>query len=819
AVTVKKRPAVAEAPAPAPEPGPPEPVRPPAIADFAGRTAELTALAGRLAEKGLVVISGMAGVGKTTLAAALAEVWQVWQMGKPPLETVTAMSPAEMENLLKKQEEARRNVFWCAFHPGEDLRSLLWKLAGFLAWNGQETLWQMLNSAHQTGSEPPPPETLFDYLFQLLRRRQTLLCLDDFQHIEEDPLLKTFVEHLRQAIREGHLSVIIASRRAPAFVRGEATEPLGGLTAAAVARLAGARGIPLSPEQVAYLHAQTEGNAELLILTFNALRRVENPDRILKRLAESEDIERYLVTEVDAGLSDDERKVMESVAVLLGYPATRDAIETVLDGGGIRRLLRDLTDRYLLLLDKRDLDRAYLEHPMVQTFYYDTLGRRQRRAMHRLAAQYYETEEPDPFKAALHYQRAGEAEKAAGLATARVWQFINRGQARPLRQLLALFSDRQLAADSWASVNLALGDVCGFLHEPEQAEEHYRTALHTVRTLPLTPANRELKAKICGGMSDLHRDSDPAEAMAWLEQGLDALPDAPSEVKADLLLKRSTLQLHSGDYQTALETVEQASASLPAEDNWLRLGVWVNRGLIYWKLGRLAEAIAATERGLPLVQALNNPFREILLWNNLGIYRDEIGDWAGAIEMYRHALELSEKLNTLKYQLILGSNMAFLLTKLGRFDEAQQHLETSLQLAGDLNLKTMQVQIQSNLADLALRQGDLSRAEAALAEADDLAAALHFNEERPAIERSWAQLHLRRQEAEQALACAEKAVASAQTMEAPLEEGASLRVLALALLANHRPRPAEEAFARSLDLLEGADPYEAARTQFEWGRY
>ena len=61
-----------------------------------------------------------------------------------------------------------------------------------------------------------------------------------------------------------------------------------------------------------------------------------------------DDIERFLIGKVDDTLSEGEREVMRGVAVLLGYPGTREAIEVALDSDNVRRQLRHLADRFLL---------------------------------------------------------------------------------------------------------------------------------------------------------------------------------------------------------------------------------------------------------------------------------------------------------------------------------------------------------------------------------------------------------------------------------------------------------------------------------------
>ncbi len=142
-------------------PPPPEPTKPPEIIGFVGRDQELTYFVNMLETSHLAVIAGMAGVGKTALAATL----------------VT----------LCARESSR--IFWHSFHEGEGIDAVIWNLAGFLAWHGQDELWKLLQSTRLTGGQPPPAETLFDYLLQLVRDGNYLLCFDDFHHVDDDPVL------------------------------------------------------------------------------------------------------------------------------------------------------------------------------------------------------------------------------------------------------------------------------------------------------------------------------------------------------------------------------------------------------------------------------------------------------------------------------------------------------------------------------------------------------------------------------------------------------------------------------------------------------
>ena len=325
-----------------------------------------------------------------------------------------------------------------------------------------------------------------------------MICLDDFHHVEDDPLVAAFLERLQALLPAGEITIIITSRETPTFVKSAKFDPLQGLDPAGMAQLLEARGVALSPALIAELHGRTDGNAELVTLAVEALRRAAHPERVIERLIEEEDVAGFLLREVDKQLRPEEKTIMSGVAVLLGHPGTRDAIEATLDTGGVRRALHYLSNRYLLLELEGWQDREYTQHAILRAFYYDLLGRRERQVMHRRAGSYYEHEELDRLRAAVHYHRAAEVNHAAELATADIWAIVNQGQAGPLRRLLEALEQSSLAPEPRLRVLVALGDLLAFLEESEAAQERYRAVLADLKRLPSHPGERLGSARLPG---------------------------------------------------------------------------------------------------------------------------------------------------------------------------------------------------------------------------------------------------------------------------------------------------------------------------------
>ncbi len=761
--------------------------------DFVGREAELTYYLDRLATQHLAIITGMPGVGKTTLALQLAQRFA-----------------------------GSSSTFAHAFHEGEGAEVIVWELAKFLAWHQQQDLWSMLRGAQQTGSKPPPIEVLFDHVLHLLRGHKYLLILDNFHSIEHDPLMGKLLERLRTLLVAGQVSVIIATQHKPAFAAASDYNVLTGLGSADAIRLLAQRGITLNPEVTEQLYRLTEGNPQLLTLAIGALHGADDPARLVRRVAESEDIEQYLMTSIDQRLTKEERASMSAVSVFLGYPATRDAIEVVLEEneairGGVKRMLSDLRSRYLLLESDTAAGKAYTQHETVRNFYYNLLGRRERLALHRRAADYYDSEEPDALQAARHFDLAHEYERAAQLATSDVWGAINRGQAQSLRALLDQLSGRALNPIGWAAVQVTRGQVCAFLGDTQLAQESYQAALSKLQLQPNDKTSSVWQARACLGLSDVLKYEAPREAVNWLKRGLDTIGGTNTPEEAILRIQLGSVYLHLGDYAQAQTEIERGQQALPATVVYWRALALVNLGVLYWKRGEVQRGTEFYRQALEIYQRANDYWGLIPVHLNLGIELDRAGQWPQAIEKYQAALDLANRLGSVRYQATLELAFGIIHTKLGNDDRARAHLTQCLDLSRSRHLNELIVAGLSSLSDLDLRLRHWEAAELAIDEAEPLAVEMDAKDQLPELWRGRALIHLSRGQFDQAREVIEKTIALCRELELKIDEGMSWRVLGQVLSASEQNDLANEAFEHSLALLHD-DGYELARTQAEWRR-
>ncbi len=770
-------------------PPPPGPVPLPDVSGFVGRERELAYFASILDAAHFAIIAGMPGVGKTTLAARLAHQ--------------AAADPAR--------------ILWHRFHEGESIEAIIWQLAGLMARNGQGELWEMLQAAAQSGGKPPPTPVLLDYVFQLVRGRGYVICLDDFHHVEDDPLVTAFRERLQALLPAGEITLIITSREAPAYVTTVKFEPLEGLDLAGTAQLLAARGVTLPPDLAAELHRRTDGNAELVTLAVEALRRATRPERVIERLVEEEDVAGFLLKEVDRQLQPEEKTIMSGVAVLLDHPGTRDAIEATLDTGGVRRTLHYLSNRYLLLEIEGRRDREYTQHAFLRAFYYDLLGRRERQAMHRRAGAYYEREEPDLLRAAVHYHRAGEYDHAAGLAAADIWASVNRGEAGPLRRLLEALEQSALSPEMRLSVLVASGDLLAFLGESAAAKQRYQAALADLQGLPTTPTRAAWEARACLGMGAALEHQTPDEALRWLEQGL-AAAGGDAALQAALLNRVGAVHVGLAEYDAAIASLEQALSLLPATISQLRANVLGNLSTAHAWSGNTAASSRYAGQALELSRQLHDLYGLSSLLSNSAIDKEIAGDWTNAAADYQEALKLAEQLGSLFEQAHIHNLLGTLRLHQGDEATAENHLRCAADLFRRIANPEYLAATLPVLAQLHLRRQDFGAARAALAEAETLATGGGWDYILPETLTTQAELVLAEGDPVAAQDRSERAIAVAAELAQAVDEGKAWRAKGLALAAAGRMDEALGAFERSLALLTEQDPYETARAQLAYAR-
>jgi tetratricopeptide (TPR) repeat protein len=790
-------------------PEPPIPARPPVPGDVVSRAALVKTVQQRLAQYGTATLTGMPGVGKTTLAAIIA-----------------------------LQHSA---VFWHRLRDGEGIETLIWRLAGWLVQRGQRQIWQQIQRAQLAGSAPPDSDLLAEQIARTPALQGALLCFDDIHHCRDEAALARVIAILRQACTPGGAAMLITTRKFASFISAAERIVLDGLSLAETRSLLERRSLTLAEDLLAVLHRETGGNAQLLTLAIEVLHRNPEPGAVISRLAGHDAIERYLLHEVDRQLTEEERQVMSAVAVLGAPGASYAALDALLDGMGVRRPLFDLHQRHLLVLDTTVAQGHYHQHAILHQFYFELLGRRERQVLQRRAARFFSEVERDLLLAARHFADADEPQQAAACLTAEPWAIIYRGQAALVDALAARLPLAPMDAAQRAALLTVRGEVALLLGKiataqgclsqaiaaaPAEeaavrqarryrllAQAHERAGDYTTAeiacrqglVLAETPgaARSEMTRLYAQFATVLMLRGDSAAASESCTIGLDLLPPAPAmpAERAALLQRLGALTGEQGKYPAAIEIFEQClGLARQAGDTVLTASVLRNLGMCHYHSGQMAQARHYLRESLGLIEQVGSAVDRVKTLTFLGLVQMAHGDSAAALQLFAESRALAEQQQLPEQLADVLVNSGQLHYEAGDLVAARADLEGAAQVYAQLERQLPQAHCAYLLGDIALRLGWVADARAHGERASQLAYAVENDVYASCALRVIGEAQLAQQDIDAADATLTRAWELQAAIGDPYDQALILAAQAKLYAARAQPEAAAEYARRARDL-------------------
>ncbi len=350
--------------------------RAPKVISFHGREEELDLLRDMVAGRRFVVVHGIAGIGKTTLAVRL------------------------LEDLRKET-----NVLWVTLHSWDTLSGVFNQLAGFLADAGRRQLQSLL--------EDRPEPDLGDAYYSLeedLRDLKGVLVFDDFH--KASPALVDLMSMLLEILKDRPTpTILLATRYQPSFydrryvvvqeVVGEL--PLEGLDRAAARAMLEGRG--LTDDEFERIYRTTQGHPLALELVMGREAGAGRPFK---------DVMAFVREEVFEALTDDERSVLSAISVHRANVPREAALAAAGAVGGGQDLLDELVDRGLAV-DVGDTE-LHL-HDLVREFFSSRLSEEERRERHMEAAEAWGRVGTSEALVERAYHLVGAGEEEAAVAS------------------------------------------------------------------------------------------------------------------------------------------------------------------------------------------------------------------------------------------------------------------------------------------------------------------------------------------------------------------------------------------------------------------
>lgn len=587
-------------------------------AQYVDRTALLARIRAALVRERALALCGMAGAGKTSLAAAVTREY----LGPIFWHTLTAAVNTSAEAILRQ-------------------------LALFLFANGQSQLKPLVERRGEA-----VPIALDQQLAQIraaLGQRPALLCFEDAHLLAGD---ETSLSLLRQLSGLPTVSLLLTSRQGGLLPIAQIN--VGGLEPAEARDLVRRLGLVLGEGRLERLLVRTDRNPMLLRLAAGQLIESQlDADTFIEHLETHPQVAAYLL---DALLRDLSPAAEWLVSLLSVFRHPLDLYDEQLvelaqkyePSLRFEAALAEMRLRHLM-----DNPRHASLHPLVRDYLYTTLGTdaARRKRMHRLAAEWSEAD-GNIVEAAHHWTRAANLEQAAEVLGDRSEELFNRGQASAAVQVVdeALERAARKRGDTSAlrrRLLTARGDLLRGTFRAADAEASYREALSLAQNLPA------VRAQIVRNLAQiLLQRGRSAEALALCQSAAAGLGEADILLRARLASIQCRAHLVLSQFDEAERTASlaiglagQFSEALPqaANDVWARaertLG-WIN----YTRHPEGTESLAHYRRALDCARAAGLRVIECAILSNTATALMERGETQSALQTYEEALRGYESL-------------------------------------------------------------------------------------------------------------------------------------------------------------------------------
>jgi transcriptional regulator with XRE-family HTH domain len=709
-----------------------------------------------------VALVGLAGMGKTTLAAALA-----------------------------REYSESTPVFWLTFTSGvtTSVEAIVRHLALFLLAHGQAQARALLRRTGQDSTTLPLDQQLSliaAALSQLagrdLSRRGTppLLCFDNAHLAQEDDDIVRVLRHL-SATTPARL--LLTSREHLQALPGCPLVRLDGLNVEEglelIAQLrAHVEGATQAPAWAAGLLEKTGGSPMLLQLALGELADSQiEPAALIAGLESQPQIASYLLETVRRHVSPTAWGLLALISVFrqpvnLHDPALIELIQEADAAYDLDAALDELAGRHLI-----DHPARAQPHPLVRDYAYTGLLRLplHRRQLHRIAAEWSEQGLGDPVEASYHYGQAGDLAAAAAALADNVEAIGRRGAAfvaADIAEGLLIQARRQRNPDRWKGGDTAetvrrllmvRSDLLVHTLRAQEAEASYREAL------ALTNASDERARIACRLAQSLTQRGQAAEAVRICQEALAALGGAEYVLRAQLRAAESQAQLvlpnHAAATAAATEALALAdqldggqarpaaevrvrahrvlgaiahyaldldaalahlrSASRVAEQSGLSELAWrcrTDEASLLFSRGEISAAIGRCEAILPQLRAIGDSYALGQLYGIMTLSYLLHDDLAAGLAAAEQGYAMREEIGDRQGMVMAANQRALLLIALDRLVEARDLVARTLaleELTGDMYELGFALE---KLAILQMLEGDVSAAQVTLRRALELPA-------------------------------------------------------------------------------------------------
>jgi tetratricopeptide (TPR) repeat protein/DNA-binding MarR family transcriptional regulator len=647
----------------------------PKLKYFFGRKSELDQLKSALETSKLIIIRGIAGIGKTTLATKLVED----QVGKSP-------------------------IFWFRFHEWNTLRNLLTQFGKYLNNLGRKRLITYVNSRRRLDIAD-----ISEIIETDLKGLNAILVIDDFHKIEQKilPFFSAFSDIIS---RINDTVAIILTRKLIPFYNPQAVQvakhileiDLKGLDRESSKQLVSARQIKLDDFEKIYDF--TAGHPLSLEL-------IDPAQTTIPQALGQIDIMKYIHTEIFSKLNPDERSLL-NIASVFRYPVPSELF-FIDDSISYTTIDRLLAHSYLT-----ETSNGYNAHDLVREFFYHRLNPKLKLQYHSNAAEYYvleferlayieekernvkaneipsnqldQTQSPEQdikeskhlslIEAQYHYLKAGMFNDALVLVLDHGVELISKGYLDEFLTILNQFNKRDIGNKDWCSILINKGDILTIKGEWDEALFYYDEALKLGKAM----SEKSIQ-------SDAHRNlariffqrSDWTNSLQNLEEALKISISQKNDYGiANTYFWLGSVYHRQGKYDLAIDYFNKCM-DFAKKINYLPGIARTYTGLsdVYIDQGNFNKAIEFYQKSIEILHDTGHIYQMSHVYNRIGVAYCKQGDKIDkALEYYNKRIEISKSIGDIigiGYSL---SNAAECYTYKLRLDEALQCCDRAMEI-------------------------------------------------------------------------------------------------------------------------------------------
>lgn len=602
-----------------------------------------------------VALSGPSGMGKTSLAAAVAHSWE---------------STA---------------VFWYTLRPAlnDQIESLLFALGAFCHQHGASNLWRQLVA---DGGQIANRSIALGHLHADLHALpQPLLCFDELDALQSTPeemtsQQKAWIELLGGL--HGHCPLLFIGQQR--ILPADHAYQLDGLQIEQTETLLRAAGHHSRPQEAEALHRYTGGKPRLLQLFLALLNETSSITELMAQLPD-QPILHLIFERLWQRLPADQRQIAQQLAVFAspapadGWPADQ---QTALNSLANQQIaLFDDQGGVALLPLYRDL--IYSDRQRLPAETADTCH---------LQAAVWRAERAEFTAAARHLIAAGEEETAVALWYDERQREIRRGQGPTALQLFAQLSQRRLSPESGEKLGLLRAELYELLGQP--ADGLRELAAHAWQTSD----ERQIEANRLKGKLQ-YETGDLDEALTTYEQ---------SFIHVSRLIQE---QAHLSHLRGLVFVRERAlneawSAALQAHYHAQRLLA----GVLDEK-GEFQTAIDHYLASLKIAEQLNDPASLARIQYDLAVTYARQGSHTEALDHAQTAVATYQQIGDRFSMEKINNFLTALYLNMGEFDQVVTIGEPALHYFENARLDYWASMTAANMAEAQYELGNLDQAE------------------------------------------------------------------------------------------------------------